>query len=169
MLWKNEVKELLWILEKNYTNEIEIISVNIKKKKTDCNRFILGNHLPATFGLPDMFLYEPNAAILKSGLVDSLSNILNINKLHSYSHLFTNNKLISFPGRRFMIETCIPFKKEELKKHIDSKKMNITTRNFPLSVEEIRKKYKISEGGNVYTFFTTNKNDEKIVLICTKL
>ena len=47
--------------------------------------------------------------------------------------------------------------------------MNITTRNFPLTVEEIRKKYKITEGGNVFTFFTTNINDEKIVLICNKI
>lgn len=166
---ENEVKELLWILEKNYEGEIEIISTNIQKDKTDNNSFILGKHLPATFGLPEMFLYEPNAAILKSGLVDTLSNTLQINKLHPHSHLFTNNKLISFSGRRFMIETIIPFKKEELKKLIDGKKMNITTRNFPLSVEEIRKKHKISEGGNVYTFFTTNINDEKIVLICTKI
>ena len=68
-----------------------------------------------------------------------------------------------------MIEAVIPFKKDELKKHIEGKKMNITTRNFPLTVEEIRKKYKIAEGGNVYTFFTTNINDEKIVLICNKI
>lgn len=165
----NEVKELLWLLEKNYYGNIEIISTNIQKEKTDSNSFILGKHLPATFGMPEMFLYEPNAAILKSGLVDTLSNTLQINKLHPHSHLFTNNKLISFSGRRFLVETCIPFKKEELKKHIDGKKMNITTRNFPLSVEEIRKKHKISEGGNVYTFFTTNINDEKIVLLCSKI
>ncbi len=166
---ENEVKELLWVLEKNYSGNIEIISTNIQKDKSDSNSFILGNHLPATFSLPEQFLYEPNAAVLKSGLVDTLSNTLKINKLHPHSHLFTNNKLISFSGRRFMIETCIPFKKEEMKKHIEGKKMNVTTRNFPLSVEEIRKKYKISEGGNVYTFFTTNNNEEKIVLICTKI
>ena len=166
---ENEVKELLWVLEKNYSGNIEIISTNIQKDKSDSNSFILGNHLPATFSLPEQFLYEPNAAVLKSGLVDTLSNTLKINKLHPHSHLFTNNKLISFSGRRFMIETSIPFKKEEMKKHIEGKKMNVTTRNFPLSVEEIRKKYKISEGGNVYTFFTTNNNEEKIVLICTKI
>lgn len=166
---ENEVKELLWVLEKNYSGNIEIISTNIQKDKTDSNSFILGNHLPATFSLPEQFLYEPNSAVLKSGLVDTLSNTLKINKLHPHSHLFTNNKLISFSGRRFMIETSIPFKKEEMKKHIEGKKMNVTTRNFPLSVEEIRKKYKISEGGNVYTFFTTNNNEEKIVLICTKI
>jgi 16S rRNA G966 N2-methylase RsmD len=165
----NEVKELLWILEKNYSGEIDIISVNIQKEKTDTNRFILGNNTPTTFALPQMFLYEPNAPLLKSGCSDNLSKSFGIDKLHPHSHLFTNMKLIDFPGRRFIIETVIPFKKEELKKHIEKKKMNITTRNFPLAVEEIRKKYKIAEGGNVYTFFTTNINDEKIVLICNKI
>jgi hypothetical protein len=166
---ENEVKELLWILEKEYSGEIEITSVNIQKEKTDSNSFILGRNTPTTFALPKMFLYEPNAPLLKSGCSDNLSKTLEIDKLHPHSHLFTNMKLIDFPGRRFMIETVIPFKKEELKKHIEKKKMNITTRNFPLQVEEIRKKYKIAEGGIVYTFFTTNINDEKIVLICNKI
>lgn len=165
----NEVKELLWILEKEYSGEIEITSVNIQKEKTDTNSFILGKNTPTTFALPNLFLYEPNAPLLKSGCSDSLSKTLAIDKLHPHSHLFTNIKLIDFPGRRFVIETIIPFKKEELKKHIEKKKMNITTRNFPLTVEEIRKKHKIAEGGNVYTFFTTNINDEKIVLICNKI
>lgn len=166
---ENEVKELLWILEKDYFGEIEIISVNIQKEKTDTNSFILGSTTPATFALPNLFLYEPNAPLLKSGCADNLCKDLLINKLHPHSYLFTNIKLIEFPGRRFVIETIIPFKKEELKKYIEGKKMNITTRNFPLSVEEIRKKHKIAEGGNIYTFFTTNINDEKIVLICNKI
>lgn len=165
----NEVKELLWILEKDYVGEIEITSINIQKEKTDSNSFILGQNTPASFALPNMFLYEPNAPLLKSGCSDNLSKTLGIDKLHPHSHLFTNMKLIDFPGRRFIIETVIPFKKEELKKHIEGKKMNITTRNFPLAVEEIRKKYKIAEGGKVYTFFSTNINDEKIVLICNKI
>ncbi len=165
----NEVKELLWILEKDFSGKIEITSVNIQKEKTDSNSFVFGQNTPTTFDLPNMFLFEPNAPLLKSGCSDNLSKTLNVDKLHPHSHLFTNLKLIEFPGRRFMIESVIPFKKEELKKHIEGKKMNITTRNFPLTVEEIRKKYKIAEGGNVYTFFTTNINDEKIVLICNKI
>ena len=165
----NEVKELLWILEKDYSGKIEITSVNIQKEKTDSNSFVFGQNTPTTFDLPNMFLFEPNAPLLKSGCSDNLSKTLNVDKLHPHSHLFTNLKLIDFPGRRFMIESVIPFKKEELKKHIEGKKMNITTRNFPLTVEEIRKKYKIAEGGNVFTFFTTNINDEKIVLICNKI
>jgi len=165
----NEVKELLWILEKDFDGEIEITSINIQKEKTDTNRFILGKNTETTFALPNLFLYEPNASLLKSGCSNNLSKSLSVDKLHPHSYLFTNIKLIDFPGRRFIIETSIPFKKEELKKYVYGKKMNITTRNFPLAVDEIRKKYKISEGGNVYTFFTTNINDEKIVLICNKI
>ncbi|WP_396217397.1 class I SAM-dependent methyltransferase [Flavobacterium sp.] len=166
---ENEVKEILWLLEKGYNDEIELNAVNIQKEKTDCTTFILGNHTPARFSLPQEFLYEPNAPLLKSGGVDYLCDALHISKLHPHSHLFTHIELIDFPGRRFIINEVIPFKKENLKKHLEGKKMNITTRNFPLTVEEIRKKYKIADGGTVYAFFTTNINNEKIVLICTKL
>ncbi len=166
---ENEVKELLWILEKGYSKPIEIFSVNLQKEKTDNHQFTLGTTKPVLFSEPQLFLYEPNAALLKSGTVDQLCERLSIEKLHPHSHLFTNRKLIDFPGRRFVIETCIPYKKEALKQHIEGKKMNITTRNFPLTVEEIRKKHKNPEGGNVYTFFTTNQKDEKIVVICHKI
>ena len=166
---ENEVKEILWLLEKGYDAEIELFAVNIQKEKTDCNAFILGEHTPARFSLPQEFLYEPNAPLLKSGGVDYLCDALQITKLHPHSHLFTHSELVDFPGRRFSINEVIPFKKENLKKHLEGKKMNITTRNFPLTVEEIRKKYKIADGGTVYAFFTTNINNEKIVLICTKI
>ena len=166
---ENEVKEILWLLEKGYDAEIELFAVNIQKEKTDCNAFILGEHTPARFSLPQEFLYEPNAPLLKSGGVDYLCDALQITKLHPHSHLFTHSELVDFPGRRFSINEVIPFKKEHLKKQLEGKKMNITTRNFPLTVEEIRKKYKIADGGTVYAFFTTNINNEKIVLICTKI
>ena len=166
---ENEVKEILWLLEKGYDAEIELFAVNIQKEKTDSNAFILGEHTPARFSLPQEFLYEPNAPLLKSGGVDYLCDALHITKLHPHSHLFTHSELVDFPGRRFSINEVIPFKKENLKKQLEGKKMNITTRNFPLTVEEIRKKYKIADGGTVYAFFTTNINNEKIVLICTKI
>ncbi|WP_396153158.1 class I SAM-dependent methyltransferase [Flavobacterium sp.] len=166
---ENEVKEILWLLEKGYDAEIEVNAVNIQKEKTDCTTFILGEHTPARFSLTQEFLYEPNAPLLKSGGVDYLCDALHITKLHPHSHLFTHSELVDFPGRRFSINEVIPFKKENLKKQLEGKKMNITTRNFPLTVEEIRKKYKIADGGTIYAFFTTNINNEKIVLICTKI
>ncbi|CCG53283.1 Protein of unknown function, putative methyltransferase [Flavobacterium indicum GPTSA100-9 = DSM 17447] len=166
---ENEVKELLWVLDKNYAASIEIKAVNIQKEKTDIQTFEIGKTNEAQFSLPKKYIYEPNAAILKSGCVDDLCNQLHLEKLQQHSHLFTSNELVEFPGRRFKIEEILPFQKAEIKKHLQGKKMNITIRNFPLTVEEIRKKYKILDGGSIYSFFTTNRNEEKIVLICTKL
>lgn len=165
----NEVKELLWILDNKYEGSIELLAVNILKDKTDIQKFILGKLHEVNYSLPKDYVYEPNSSILKSGCVNEISQMFSIGKLHPHSHLFTSNQLIDFPGRRFKIEKIIPFQKAEIKTHLQGKKMNITTRNFPISVEEIRKKHKISEGGTVYSFFTTNRNDEKIVLICTKI
>lgn len=165
----NEVKELLWILDNKYEASIEILAVNIQKDKTDIQKFILGKLHEVNYSLPKDYVYEPNSSILKSGCVNELSQMFTVGKLHPHSHLFTSSQLIDFPGRRFKIEKIIPFQKAEIKTHLQGKKMNITTRNFPISVEEIRKKHKISEGGTVYSFFTTNRNDEKIVLICTKI
>jgi hypothetical protein len=89
--------------------------------------------------------------------------------LHKHSHLYTSSNIILFPGRIFEIEKAIPYHKIEMKNHLENRKANITTRNFPESVENIRKKWKIKEGGNQYCFFTTDVNDNKIVLICTKI
>ena len=155
---ENEVKELLWVLEKNYDKEISVSANNLHDKKTDTLSFILNSEEQLTYSLPKLFIYEPNAAILKSGGANYLCTTYPVTKLHSHSHLFTNDKLIDFPGRRFIIDQQIPFTKNEIKKQLQGKKMNITTRNFPLSVEEIRGKYKINDGGNVYAFFTTNLN-----------
>jgi hypothetical protein len=121
------------------------------------------------FSLPQKYLYEPNSAIMKSGGFDEVGSFFKLNKLHKHSHLYTNSALITFPGRVFEIETKIPYQKIEMKKFLEGKKANITTRNFPDTVDIIRKKWKIKDGGNQYCFFTTDQNDTKIVLICTKI
>jgi hypothetical protein len=105
---------------------------------------------------------------MKSGGFDEVGIFYNLDKLHKHSHLYTSKKLIPFPGRVFQIENSIPYSKIEMKTFLENKKANITTRNFPDTVENIRKKWKIKEGGNVYCFFTTDINNDKIVLICTK-
>ena len=81
----------------------------------------------------------------------------------------THDEIKDFQGRRFEILHEIPFQKSDLKKYIQNQKMNVTTRNFPLKVEDIKKKYKISDGGTLFAFFTTNLKNEKIVLLCTKI
>lgn len=165
----NEVKEILWQLEKNYIDEIKVFAVNIEKSKTFINEFLFNEKANYKTAFPQKFLYEPNAAIFKSGEVNALCDLFDICKLQEHSHLFINNDLIDFPGRRFKIDFVLPYQKTEIDKYLKGKKMNVTTRNFPLQVEEIRKKHKIADGGNVYSFFTTNQNNEKIVLLCTKI
>ncbi|MFV5696607.1 THUMP-like domain-containing protein [Flavobacterium sp. LB3P122] len=167
---ENEVKELLWELHKGYSGTVNIKTINILKDKNETFDFILDAQTElSTFSLPQKYLYEPNSAIMKSGGFDEVSLFYNLNKLHKHSHLYSSSTLISFPGRVFEIQNAFPYSKTEMKMYLENTKANITTRNFADSVESIRKKWKIKDGGNVYCFFTTVENNHKIVLICTKI
>ena len=165
----NEVKELLWVLERDCKTEFIIKTVNLTKQSKQEFEFSFENESNeiAEYTVPIAYLYEPNAAILKTGAFNSVSTQLNIPKLHKHSHLYTSNTLIDFPGRRFKIEKSIPFNKKIFAKEKISK-ANVTTRNFPISVGEIRKKLKIKDGGDIYLFFTTDLNNIKIILVCFK-
>jgi hypothetical protein len=166
---ENEVKELLWILEKNYTESIQIVTSNLTKDSTQDFTFELGNTSVSNYSLPKKYLYEPNAAIMKSGGFDEVTSQYEIEKLNKHSHLYTSDILINFPGRVFEIENSFEYNKPNMKSFLENKKANITTRNFPDTVENIRNKWKIKDGGIVYCFFTTDINNNKIVLLCDKL
>jgi THUMP domain-like len=166
----NEVKELLWILEDGFTGETTIKTINLKHGEDDYFEFQLKDEksLESQYSQPLTFLYEPNAAILKAGGFHSISEKLSVFKLHKHSHLYTSETLIPFPGRCFKIENIIPYNKKELKQ-LGITKANITTRNFPETVEQIRKKLGIKDGGDVYLFFTTDVDGNKVVIISSKL
>ena len=167
---ENEVKELLFEIHNNYSGDITIKTANILKEKTETFEFILGDETEfPSYELPQKYVYEPNSAIMKSGGFDEVSSFFKIGKLHKHSHLYTSEDLIDFPGRTFKIEKVIPYSKNEMKTELSNQQANITTRNFPDTVENIRKKWKIKNGGNLYCFFTTDVKDNKIVLICTKI
>lgn len=166
---ENEVKELLFEIHKNYSGEIKLKTSNILKETTETFEFVLGEISFPIYDFPQKYLYEPNSAIMKSGGFDEVSAVFQINKLHKHSHLYTSENLIDFPGRRFEIQKVIPYNKNEMKNELANQQANITTRNFPETVENIRKKWKIKNGGNLYCFFTTDVKDNKIVLICSKI
>ena len=165
----NEMKELLWILERNYDRQVVIKTVNLQKDIIQKFEFIFKEEPIAKveYSEPLTYLYEPNSAILKAGAFNSISDIFNIPKLHKHSHLYTSEDLIDFSGRSFKIEKHLLFNKKLFSKERITKG-NITTRNFPLSVNDIRKKFNINDGGNIYLFFTTDLNNKKIILICSK-
>lgn len=166
---KNEVKEILWILERGHNGEVLIKTVNLNGLTMEGFHFIQEEEKMAlsNFSDPLKYLYEPNSAILKSGAFKTVGNRFNLYKLHDHSHLYTNNQLIEFPGRVFKIVKTIPFNKKEIQK-LNLGKANITVRNFPMNVVDLRKKYKIKDGGEVYLFFTTNSKGDKIVIECLK-
>lgn len=148
---------------------IIIKTVNFQKNITQLFDFQLNNSKTPNYSIPKKYIYEPNSAILKSGGFHEISSQLKLEKLHQHSHLYTSNQLIKFPGRTFIVEKIIPYQKKEIKKYLKENKANITTRNFPETVAQIRKKTKIKDGGSQYLFFTTSKDNKHIVLITSKV
>lgn len=165
---ENEVKELLWLIEKDWIGNPIIAAVNLTKDKTVTFAFEWNSVAVAEYSEPKTYLYEPNAALMKSGGFDWISAQYKLKKLHPHSHLYTSDNLIEFPGRVFTIDQVVPYNKAAMKPLVNQK-ANITVRNFPDTVENIRKKWKIKDGGNCYSFFTTDVNNHKIVLLCNKL
>lgn len=165
----NEVKELLIVLEKDYEGPIKIKTINFKKTGKDIFEAVFPSSVVANYSSPKTYLYEPNSAILKAGLFNEVSHELNVFKLHSNSHLYTSDELINFPGRRFEVISCSKYNPKEMKQKFPIKKANITIRNFHESVAQIRKRTKIKEGGSDYLFFTTDPENQALVIHCVKV
>lgn len=166
---ENEVKELLWEIENQFESAIIIKTINFNKEKKELFEFELKSEAKSDLSLPKKYIYEPNSVIMKSGGFNEICAQFSLEKLHQHSHLYTSDDLIEFPGRVFEIQKTIDYSKKEIIENLENQKANITTRNFPESVENLRKKWKIKDGGNQYCFFTTDINDKKIVLICNKI
>ncbi|WP_027126336.1 THUMP-like domain-containing protein [Gelidibacter mesophilus] len=166
----NEVKELLWVLEHGFSGQIEIKTINLKNSGSENFEFFIEDEaqVATVYSEPLSYLYEPNAAVMKSGAFNVLTSAFEIQKLHKHSHLYTSDALLDFPGRAFQILKSIPYSKKQMKK-LAIEKANITTRNFPDTVQNIRKLFNIKDGGNQYLFFTTDVNNEKTVIVCSKV
>ncbi|WP_419211048.1 class I SAM-dependent methyltransferase [Maribacter sp. X9] len=166
----NDVKEVLWILQRDYCKEPLIKTLNFKNNTEQVFEFKPSEESAsvATYGNPEKYLYEPNAAILKSGAFQYIGSYYQLNKLHPNSHLYTSSQLIQFPGRIFKILNVIDYSKKSIKK-LNLSKANISTRNFPDSVETIRKKLKLQAGGESYVFCTTDIDQNLTLLICDQI
>ncbi|MEG1684674.1 MAG: SAM-dependent methyltransferase [Bacteroides sp.] len=170
-----ECKELLLVLNPNHHEGITIHCVNILKNGTR-QSFVFNkdeeSNAPCTYSSqPGTYLYEPNASILKAGAYRSIAHSFQLFKLHPNSHLYTSNKLIpDFPGRVFRCESSFSLNKKEIRAHLSGlKQANLTVRNFPATVNELRKRLKLSDGGNIYLFATTLADEQKIIIRCSKI
>ena len=168
----NECKELLLVLSaRNMGGNLRIYCVNDAQSFV-CDEMDMESSsvkiAPST--LEEMqYLYEPNASLMKAGCFGVLSERYDARMLSKNSHLFVSQAPIeAFPGRSFRIIAISSFNKKELKRHLSGiTKANIATRNFPLSVAELRKRLKLKDGGETYIFATT-LSDESHVLVITE-
>ena len=171
----NECKELLLILEKS-TDSLEIVIHCEQITSTgEHQHYAFTQEQERTSDCPlaaevGAYLYEPNASILKAGAYRSLTQIYGVKKLHASSHLYTSPYYIEdFPGRRFQVEAVSSFGKKELKTLLQGlEKANLTIRNFPSSVADLRKRLKLKEGGECYLFATTLSDESKVIIKCRK-
>lgn len=172
---RNDCKELLFVIGHpetsaplritciNYTTEGEELSFVFDLQQEKQWEITYANNVQS-------YLYEPNTSMLKAGAFKSATT-LGVDKLHPHSHLYTSDEWIeTFPGRIFQVEEILPFNNalcKTLGKIIPQ--ANITVRNFPLSVEELRRKIKIKEGGDIYIFATTLSGNRKVLIKCSKI
>ena len=168
----NECKELLLVLSaRNMGENLRIYCINDAQSFV-CEELDMESSLVkiAPSPLEEMqYLYEPNASSMKAGCFGVLSERYDARMLSKNSHLFVSREPIAaFPGRSFRIIAVSSFNKKELKRHLSGiTKANIATRNFPLSVAELRKRLKLKDGGETYIFATT-LSDESHVLVITE-
>ena len=186
---KNECKELLLLVEGGFCGETEIVCVdldelgisvqtsgepsllelsrvqpeitsvasNLKKEKGEI----------ISYSSPKAYLYEPNASIMKAGLFKTVANRYNVQKLHPSTHLYTSEELVpDFPGRSFEIKKVTKVQRKEIQ---DIEKANLSIRNFPGNVADLRKKLKLKDGGDTYIFACTLNDNSKVLIVTEKL
>ena len=183
----NECKELLLVLSARNLGDMEASSADGEVKHAgnlriycvnDAQSFVCDESdmetSPVRIAPPVLeemqYLYEPNASLMKAGCFGVLSGRYDARMLSKNSHLFVSQAPIeAFPGRSFRIIAVSSFNKKELKRHLSGiTKANIATRNFPLSVAELRKRLKLKDGGETYIFATTLSNESHMLVITEK-
>lgn len=167
---QNECKELLLLLEQEPCENGLVTCVNITKEGRQTFTFTYKEEREATCAYASdvkEYLYEPTASILKAGAFKAVACCFNLEKLHPSSHLYTSNELIKdFPGRVFLVISVSSVKEKSLS---ELRKANIATRNFPLTANELRKKLKLTEGGDHYLFGTTLNSQKRVIVVCEKV
>ena len=166
---QNECKELLIVMQQQPAEPPTVYCVNDDSVFSYHPSSISSNHISHHSSL--IYLYEPNASIMKAGCFAEIEQAFEVSQLAPNSHLFASDQAIAdFPGRKFRISAVTSMNKQELKQALkDIRQANIAVRNFPMSVADLRKRLKLSEGGNDYIFATTLTEGKKVLIICQHL
>lgn len=172
---KGECKELIFVMSKE-TDKQQYYCVNL-----DTNEETFTSSFSATMELADIaspaeiaegaIIFEPNASIMKAGVQNAFAKWYNLKKLHPMSNLFLGNEPIeNIPARQFIVERTSDFQKANRKSFMqDIRQANLTIRNFPSTVDDLKKRLKIKDGGNIYLFATTLSDDTHVLIRCKKI
>ena len=171
-----ECKELLLVLSTVVESELKVYCADLSTASAPLSLFVYtpGSSAPVVNSKfktqNSKFVHEPNASIMKAGCFDELAAAYGVSPVSRNSHLFLSDEPIEdFPGRSFVVECVTTMNKGELRKAlVGIEKANIATRNFPLTVAELRKRLKLKDGGDVYIFATTTAEGEHVLLISRK-
>ena len=171
-----ECKELLLVLSTVVESELKVYCADLSTASDTSSIFVYtpGSSAPVANSKlktqNSKFVHEPNASIMKAGCFDELAAAYGVSPVSRNSHLFLSDEPVEgFPGRSFVVERVTTMNKGELRKAlVGIEKANIATRNFPLTVAELRKRLKIKDGGDVYIFATTTVEGEHLLLISRK-
>ena len=163
---KNEVKELLLLCRNEVCNNPLVKAVNLESGQPDFElKWDEESQVNSAFSEPGQFIYEPNAAVLKSGAFKLVGERFGLKKLQQNTHLYTSEKLIdSFPGKVFEVLEEI----KNPKKEIEKGSFHVISKNYPVTVESIRKKYKLKESENQTLIFTQSISG-KHILLCKRV
>ena len=164
----NECKELDLVVQRGFEGEPQFVCVNLLTAQPEL-RFMQEEERHCTSRIADgvsHYLYEPNPAVMKAGCFKLLTQRFDVLKLHKNSNLYTSERLFpDFPGRVFEVEGWAPYNKKVKQALLhDVGQASIAVRNFPLSVAELRKTLKISDGDETYLFATTLKGERKVII-----
>jgi hypothetical protein len=180
----NECKELLLLLSKEQSHGLRLVCVNgassftfIPSMGMFCsqsgnNIFPVWEYLTSSeLSASPLYLYEPNASIMKAGCFEEVGNRYAVKQVAINSHLFlSSDEIENFPGRCFRISSISSMNKQDLRAALKGlERANISVRNFPLSVDQLRKKLKLKDGGDVYIFATTMADGGHRLFICRKI
>lgn len=169
---KNEVKEVLCLVQ-NEKPTTQILAVNINNLD-NMGVFEFNQHEEAnaesSFSLPLTYIYEPSPVVLKSGAFKLVGQRFGLYKLQTNTHLYTSDEhIIDFPGRTFLLKNQSKLDKKEIARLVPDKKINVLTRNHPLSPEQLKKKLSLKDGGEHYLIGITLMNNKKALLYCERI
>jgi hypothetical protein len=171
--YEQECKELLFVLDRNFKGTY---SIKARVLDHDGNaRYALDfdpeseRNAEISYAAPLDYLYEPHPAVLKAGAFKTICERYQVHKLAANSQLYSSKDLATnFPGRTMEIRAVCKPDMREIAKHIGGDKANLTVRNFPAKTEDLRKKWKLKEGGDFYLFATTLTDQSKVVIVTVK-